>query len=475
MSTLFAALTTAGNALDVVEQAMGVVQNNVANASTPGYVTQTLSVSADSFDPSGQLWGGVTASGTQSARDIYAEQAVWSANQQVGAATQESTSLQSLQSIFNISGTAGIPGALTNLISAFSAWATAPTDSTARQQVITAAQGLTQSFNAASSGVQQLSSQTDQQLQSTVSQINQLAKQIANLNGEIRNGGKSDAGANTQLYNDLEQLSGLAPISVEMESDGTATVTIAGQTPLVMGQSAEALQLSYAQPAGATIPGASPHAVIQSSNGTDVTALVTSGRLSGLLQFRNSVVPSVIGDGTEQGGLNQLAQAVADTVNGLLTAGQDPAGAAGTALFAYNGSAPTAVASTLSLNATATAANLAAIEPGPPAVSNGVANQLAQLGKTALTALGGSTSTAFYSSLASNIGSLASSASTAQQSETSALTRAQNLRSQLSGVSLNEQAANLMQFQETYQASAEAISRIGSTIQYLLTTMQQLQ
>ena len=70
---------------------MGVVQNNVANASTPGYVTQTLSLSADSFDPSGQLWGGVTASGTQSARDTYAEQAVWSANQQAGAATQEST------------------------------------------------------------------------------------------------------------------------------------------------------------------------------------------------------------------------------------------------------------------------------------------------------------------------------------------------------------------------------------------------
>lgn len=474
MGTLFAALGTAGNALDVIEQAMGIVQNNVSNASTPGYVTQTLSLTSSSFDPSQQLWGGVSASGVQSARDTYAEQSVWNANQQVGSATAQSTGLQNLESIFSVSGTSGIPAALTGLTSAFSAWSANPTDATARQQVITAAQNVTQSFNEASSNAQQISAQTDQQLQSTVEQINQLSSQIATLNGQIRNGGQQDGGLSSQLYSSLEQLSGLVSINVEMQSDGTATVLMGGQTPLVIGQTAPAIQLQYAQPSNATIPDAAPDAEILDANGQNVTSTGTGGQLGGLLQLRNSVLPSVIGDGIQQGGLNQLAQVLADSVNGLLTSGQVTTGVSGTGLFTYNASAPAQTASTLTINPAITPSGLAAIQPGPPVVANGIANRLADLGSAALPALGGVSSTDFYSNVASGIGSLASSASTTQQTETSVLTQAQNLRSQLSGVSLNEQAADLLQFQQTYQASAEAISEIGNTLQYFMTAMQQV-
>ncbi|MGH9620405.1 MAG: flagellar basal body protein, partial [Bryobacteraceae bacterium] len=46
MSSLFAALNTVASSMDVLQQAMGVVQNNVANASTPGYATQSLNIEA---------------------------------------------------------------------------------------------------------------------------------------------------------------------------------------------------------------------------------------------------------------------------------------------------------------------------------------------------------------------------------------------------------------------------------------------
>ena len=121
MSSLFASLNTASNALDVIGQAIGVVQNNVSNASTPGYVTQTLNLTASLFDASGNLWGGVQASGVDNSRSIYAEQSVWSANQQAGQSSQEATSLNSLQSFFDVSGTSGVPSALSSLYSAFRA------------------------------------------------------------------------------------------------------------------------------------------------------------------------------------------------------------------------------------------------------------------------------------------------------------------------------------------------------------------
>ena len=63
MASLFTALGTAGSSLDVIEQAIGVIQNNVTNASTPGYVTQTLQLASRPFDLSEGSLGGVDATG----------------------------------------------------------------------------------------------------------------------------------------------------------------------------------------------------------------------------------------------------------------------------------------------------------------------------------------------------------------------------------------------------------------------------
>ena len=237
MGSLFAAFGTAGNSMDVLEQAIGVVQSNVANASTPDYVTQTLTLSASPFDTANNVWGGVQAGVVQSARAVSAEQAVWSANESVGYSTQQSSSLIALQANFNVSGTTGVPGALSTLYSSFSAWSANPTDPTSQQQVVTATQGFAQAFNSVSSSIGQIRTQTDQQASSAISQINQYSSQIAAINAQIRQGGGSNAGLQTQLYSTLEQLSNLAPISVQTQSDGTSTVLLSGQIPLVIGQS----------------------------------------------------------------------------------------------------------------------------------------------------------------------------------------------------------------------------------------------
>src|SRR5579875_1528752 len=218
--------------MGVFEQEMAITQNNVRNASTPGYVTQTLNVNASPFQLTEGLMGGVSAGNVQSSRNIYAEEAVWSQNELLGTATQQSASLDTLQQTFDVSGTSGIPGALSGLYSAFSAWSTTPTDPTAQQQVLSAAQQVAQAFNQASTAINQQESQTDTQIGSTVSQINQLSSQIAGLNQQIQNGDRNDAGTDAQLYNDLEQLSNLTTISVQTQTDGSVTVLMGGQTPL---------------------------------------------------------------------------------------------------------------------------------------------------------------------------------------------------------------------------------------------------
>ena len=479
MSSLFAGLNTASNALDVLGQAIGVVQNNVSNSSTPGYVTQTEHLTASPFDQSGTLTGGVHASGVDSARNVYAEQAVWSANEQVGLSTQQASSLDSLQNYFDVSGTTGVPAALSGVYAAFASWSANPTDNTSRQQVITAATNFAQSLNATASNVEQLRSQTDSQITGSVTQINNLTSQIASINGEIQHGGGQDAGLQTQLYNSIETLSTLAPVSVLTASDGTATVLLGGQSPLVLGNSSHALSVTHTTPQNAANPGATPDAQIVTDSGQDVTSLANQGQLGGLLSFRNTTLPSVIGDSQQQGSLNQLAQGVADRVNTILSSGEvssGPPAVAGQNLFSYTSASPTEVASSLALDPSITASNLAAIAPGPPVVANGVATQLAGLSTSEDSAdqIDNLNYTAFYSSVASGIGQSQSTASSNQTTQGQLLTQAQNMRAQVSGVSLNQQASLLMQYQQSYQAAAQVISVINSITQSLLTTVQQI-
>ena len=87
MSNILASLTNAGNALDVFQQALTVVQNNVNNSSTPGYATQTLNLVAQPLVVTGGLTGGVASQGLQDSRDDYVEEQVQQQTQTLGLYT----------------------------------------------------------------------------------------------------------------------------------------------------------------------------------------------------------------------------------------------------------------------------------------------------------------------------------------------------------------------------------------------------
>jgi flagellar hook-associated protein 1 FlgK len=476
MGSITSALLNASGAMDAMEKAMGVIQNNVVNAGTPGYVSQTLTLKASSFDPAQQLWGGVEAGTVLNSRSQYAEANVWNQNSALGSATQQASSLSALQNIFSISGDGGIPAALSSLYSAFSAWSNNPSDTTAQQQVLSAAQGAAQAFNQAATGTQQLEQQTDTQIQTSVAQINNLSAQIATYNGEIRTGGATDGGLQAQVYSTLESLSGLANVQVHQESDGTFTVLLDGQSPLVIGTTAQPLAVQYPSAPNSAYPGAAPSAHIVATDGSDITQQVTAGQLGGLLQFRNGDIPSVLGDESQQGSLNQLAQTIADRVNQLLQSGQTSSGASGTPLFSYSAGSPTNVAGSLALAANIIGTQLAPVDPGPPAAANGIAAKLAGLSSPTAAAdmINGESYTEFYAGIATHIGSSAASASAAQSTSSDLLAQAQNLRAQVSGVSLNDQAALLTQYQRCYEAAASMIQAINTTTQYLMNSVTNL-
>src|SRR5688572_33336378 len=112
MGNLFASLITAAGSMRALERSLATVQNNVTNASTPGYASQTQLLIAQRFNPAAGLPGGVAAGELINSRAAYAEQAVRRQASSFGRSDQSRTSLIQLESVFDISENSGIAASL---------------------------------------------------------------------------------------------------------------------------------------------------------------------------------------------------------------------------------------------------------------------------------------------------------------------------------------------------------------------------
>jgi flagellar hook-associated protein 1 FlgK len=477
MSNLLAMYSTASNSLDAFQSALSVVQNNVGNASTPGFAKQSLNLEAQPFDVASGLAGGVAARGLKDSRDVYAEDAVQTQVQSLGYYSAQAQGAGTIQSFFDVTGTSGVPAALNQLFQSFSAWSVSPSDGGARQNVLASASGVAAAVNGLASNLSQASQQIDTQIGSAVDQINGIAAQIQQYNTQKMQqaGSASDPGADAQLYSSLQNLAQLTNFSTVTESDGTVTVMLAGGSPLVVGQNVYNLSSSTSvntQPPPVN-PQSPPTAHILDAQGNDVTSQVTSGELGGLLDTRNRLLPSILGDAQQQGSLNQLAQGLADTVNQMLQSGTvsaAPGAAKGTALFTYSSADATDIAGTLAVNAQITPGQLAPVDAAGNA--NGNANALAALADPGSSTLQGTSLPQFFAQIAAAAGQESQTATANQQTQQQVAAQAESLRDQVSGVSLDAQAVSILQFQRAYQAAAQVLTVLDSIAQTTLNLIQ---
>ncbi len=247
MGSLFGALNNSLSAMEAYQNAMDVAQNNVSNASTPGYAGQTSTFLADPLNLSGGQDGGVSSGPTQSTDSRFADQAVQAQMSQEGSYTAQNTALSSIQTLFDVTGQTGVIGALNNLLTSFSAWANDPSTTSNAQAVLSQASQLTEQFNSAASSLSQITTQIDQQISSTVQQINSLASQIATDNQALAQSRPPDPGIQANLESSIESLSTLANTSVIYAPTGTATVMLGGQAALVVGSQANAISANFAK------------------------------------------------------------------------------------------------------------------------------------------------------------------------------------------------------------------------------------
>jgi flagellar hook-associated protein 1 FlgK len=322
MANILASLGAAANSLGALQQALAVTQNNVGNATTPGYARQRIFLDALPFVVSGGQAGGVAVDHVESVRDRFLDAQVVSATQKNNYFENLSQTLGQIETNFPLSGNSSVGTAIDQFFNSFSALSGSPGDFNLRQAVLQSAQTLATTIHTTYTGLSGERATLDQQAGVTVDRINTLTAELAQLNAPRNQSAGVNAGdsaIDTRLHQVLEELGALVDYQTVQQENGSLTLILPGGAALVAGNSSFALQ---AVPTGSRLQ-------ILDSQGNDFSSRIQGGQLGAILAARNNNIPSYLSK------LDQLAGTLADSVNGQLAQGHDLAGVPGKPLFQY--------------------------------------------------------------------------------------------------------------------------------------------
>lgn len=446
MATLNSSLSIATQSLQAQELELQVTNNNIANANTAGYTRETVNLSEAAPLTSGtvSVGDGVNIDSITSVRDQLLTLQIQSQTSDQSSAEAQVNALNQIQTLFPTTGDS-LSSTLSSFFTSLSALSNTPSNTPDRQTAIQSAQTLVEQFNSISDGLTGPTSGLNTTVSSDVSQINQLASQAANLNQQLiqqKAQGQSTSTIGDQLSQVETQLAQLTNISVTTTNQGD-TITTGSGTPLVVGSYSYALS---------TTTGTDGNTDIVDSGGNDITSAISSGDLGGTLQVRDTQIPALLNS------LDTLANQFATAFNAAQAKGYDENGATGAALFMV----PTTVAgSAAGIKLATTDPTAIAASSDRSAGSSGNLSNLTALQTTALTT-GGQSATSQAANLVYQIGDLTQTATTTSTSLQQSLTALTNDQGSISGVSIDQESANLIQYQQAYEASAKVISTIQS-------------
>lgn len=446
MSSLNATLSVATQALLAQELELQVTNNNIANANTAGYTRETVNlVSADPVqDGSLSIGTGVSVEGIQSLSDTLLTIRIQQQTSDASSATAQVNALNDIQTLFPSSGTS-VSAALSSFFTSLSALSTDPSNSADRQAAISDAQTLVQQFNSVANGLAETASALNTNVQTDVTRINQLISQAANLNQQLleQTAAGQSTGTVSDHLNEVEsQLASLTKISVIHTTQGDSITTGTG-TALVLGNQSYALQ---------TATGTNGNLQVLDLNQSDITSNLTSGDLGGTLTVRDLQIPSLLTS------LDTLANNFAAAFNSAQAGGYDENGNAGTSLFSIPSTVAGSAASISLTTSNGSAIAASSVSGSGASGSNGNLTNLTAVQNKTLAS--GKSATTLSSDLVYQVGSLTANAAAEQTAVQTSLTALTNQQGSVSGVSIDEESANLLRFQQAYQAAAKVVSTI---------------
>ena len=232
--SLGSALATAMAGLRANQAALSITSSNIANAQTPGYVSE----STNQVEVlTGDTGASVSVTGVNRQLNQYIQTQLRTETSGGAYADQMANVLTQLQTVYGTPGQAGsLETAYSNFKTAVQALSTTSGSSSSQITAVTAAQNLAQQLNATTQGIQTLRTNAEQDIGISVGQANAAMTKISQLNTQLQGMNPTDPTAATlmdQRDQAINQLSQLMDIRVSNTGNNQTSVYTSNGVELV--------------------------------------------------------------------------------------------------------------------------------------------------------------------------------------------------------------------------------------------------
>ncbi len=437
--------------------ALTVTAQNTANVNNGAYSRQSIDQSAVVYGTGQYVIGsGVQVDSIRRVADEATNESLRLSFGSFGYATSYSYGMSSIESVFGAEGLS-ITSGLNDFFASIDEASVTPESQVLRQQIINSADGLANQFGKIYGQLEQAQGELSKQFNSMTESVNASLVSISELNAAIKMAnvqGQNTSALQDSLDEQLQTLTATIGADIVRQSDGTVDVALNNGQPLVVGENVAQLSVDDSQGNYSTALN------IEFAGQSSSVYANLGGKMGAIADLQaNEYEPM-------KATLDDMVVAFANEVNAALAKGYDLNGNLSSKdLFTYDPDSPASTFSVTDISPE----ELSLSSDG--SVGNGeVLTELSLIANKPLTEgeLKGISIYDAYSQLVGNIGISSLRASTNADTALTTLTEAQAARDNISAVSSDEEAANLMMYINAYEANMKVISTANQMFQTVL-------
>ena len=453
-------------ALQAQQASLNATGNNIANVNTPGFSRRQVRLENAISSGQNGIGSGVDLEGVARQRSRFIDAQMRVQQQVLGRWEVLESAIGTIEAVFNEPAGAGsseagtifnepsglgLSGSFSRFWNAWQDLANVPESGAARAVVRQEADFMVTTLHQYHDKLRDARNGMDSDVMDEVSDINEMLDQLADINSQVPRasfdgGDASDLKDRRDLI--IDELSRRVDISLTESDNGQISVLLAGHN-LLQGDHVVHLQVRQTVDDGTSVS-----QVHYADDGT--RARISEGRLRGLIEVRDNVVPKLLTN------LDEMAAGLVTEINALHRTGFGKDGGTGVNFFdpgkidASNIAVDNAILSSLN--------NIAASADGNTG-DNGMALALSSLRNGNILSDGTQTMEGFYYEMLGEVGALSGEAQTMAENHRLFSSQIENRRQSVQGVSLNDEASQLMLFQRAYQAAARTVSIIDELLE----------
>ncbi len=428
--------------LNAANAGMITVSNNVANASVDGYSRQGIELSTAPT--------GVKLVDIDRIVNTFLNQDIWRTQSDLSAFLSMETHVGMMEQVIG-SDSLNLETAINNIEDAFNAAMSSPADDAFRQQIVSASEGLVTQVSQLNDALEDLQDRMSNELSFAAREANSFLQRIGELNEQVTRSealGQPTATLRDQRETLINELSAYIAVDTYEHADGSVSLSATNGAPLVTGSDIGTIEVT-----GTSVS-------VDLLGRSFAVSTNIGGSIGGVLDAFYQVLEPQLSS------LNTMVADMADQVSLALSEGFDLNDDIGVPLFDYDPVNPLA---TLSLGPNITPDKLALggrVSDGLggwiPAGGTGNNENIANITQVL------SNATADYSSVIGELAIFSQQITNSRETAQDLSDNAVAARDAVSGVNLDEEAANLVQYQRLYEANARVITVAEETFRALL-------